>query len=208
MRACNKNNQMCGLYYNGDCTNNTKPRLPELLKNARIDTFYGLNEVKRYKDMVAYFLSENQGLFYFGETGTGKTFLSATTYLQVFERECPRKVYWLNCFEFGKIEREPYETREESEIRYIEKLLTYEYIFLDDFSIENLKRGFNKELMYLLLDGALLNLKPKLFITSNSSISQISSLLSDRIASRLVELCKIEKSGDVDFRTTPKEDTK
>ena len=110
---------------------------------------------------------------------------------------------YFNCAKLLKIEREEYETKEESELRTLEELLTRDTLFLDDFSSENVNKK-TIEFIYLLLNGAIEQSRPRFFITGNLDLKHISANISDRLASRLSGLCGLDniiELKDQDWRT-------
>lgn len=93
-------------------------------------------------------------------------------------------------------------TRTESEIldKYSKNI---EYLFLDDFGSEKIS-DYSLETVYLLLCRFENNTQASLFITSNLSLEQIATSMSDRIASRIAGLCDVIKIDDIDYRTSDK----
>lgn len=151
---------------------------------------------------ATHFLDSTASLYIHGSPGNGKTHLLMATYAEALKTMCPHRVGCYNVPRLLKIDREPFETREEAEERLIDKLSRKRIIFLDDFCSEYIT-GRTAEIIYLLFNEAVEKKKMRLFITGNKGIRYISESISDRIASRIVGLCSFEnivKLDDVDRR--------
>jgi DNA replication protein DnaC len=134
------------------------------------------------------FAGSKHSLYLFGAPGNGKTHLLMAAYRRALEDHCPRRVVFANVSRLLKIERESFETREESEDRLLDTLSRKRIIFLDDFCAENIT-GRTAEFIYLLLNDAIENGQPRFFFTSNQSTIYINDNISARIASRVNGLC-------------------
>jgi len=183
----------------------TPPKLPALYESMTFEAYVptpgnamALAAAQRFLDC------KTQGVYIYGEPGTGKTHLGVAMLHKIMATECSLKYTWTNAARLMKIERQEYETREESEDRMLRSLARKNFILLDDLSSEYVT-GRSSEILYLLLNDALENARPRLFITGNNSLQFISKNISDRIASRLAGICgpeNIIKMEGQDWRIT------
>lgn len=134
------------------------------------------------------FIIGDKSLYLYGNPGNGKTHLMAAAFNMLKTMSCPKRFVFSNVARLLKIDREEFETREEAEDRFLSVLSRKTIIFLDDLSSENVT-GRTAEFLYLLLNDAIENGKPRFMITGNKSLKYISENVSDRIASRLSGLC-------------------
>ena len=150
---------------------------------------YDVNDKnKEAFDKAKEFIANEKSIYLFGNVGVGKTHLLAAAVSECFKNYCPSKIEFFNVTKLLRIERDQYETREEAELRFVEYLGNKSVLFIDDFCAENVT-GKTSELLYMILDDAISNNKPRLFISGNKSIKFISDNMSARIASRIVGLC-------------------
>lgn len=160
-------------------------RLPIGLINKSFDTFIE-SSAKREAIMKAKdFIDSGKSLYLFGDPGSGKTHLAAASFTEALKQF--KKCEFFNVADMLHLDRDEYETREESEIRFVNSFKGYQFVYLDDLCAEN-ATGRTVEVLYLILNNSLLNLKPKFFITSNKPVQDL-NIVSQRIASRIVELC-------------------
>ncbi len=148
------------------------------------------------------FFKSNKSIYLFGEPGTGKTHLLFSAFKDIKKQYCALEFASYSVSRLLKIDRYEFESYDEA----VDRLLTYisrkEIIFLDDFCSENVT-GKTAEFLYCLVDEAIANGKPRLFITGNKPLKFISENISDRIASRIAGLCgkeNIIKVGGNDNR--------
>lgn len=136
----------------------------------------------------AEYIHGTKSFYLYGSPGNGKTHLLVAAMQKAAESIHSYEYEFFNMARLLKIERQDYETKEEAEDRLLTKLSKRRYVFLDDFSAENVS-GRTAEFVYLLLDDAISSGKTRFFITGNKSIKHISDNVSARIASRIVGLC-------------------
>lgn len=157
------------------------------------------------------FLTNDTGLFLFGPVGCGKTHLAQATRYEL--RKCPE---WQEKYPrfvpvpelLLRIRSSFNNYSDETEEMIIDELThRSEYLFLDDFGAEKIS-DFSIETIYLILDRRLRLGKWKVFITSNFSLSQLAELTSDRIASRILEMCEIQEIYETDWRLKKKNEEK
>lgn len=140
------------------------------------------------------FIDSKSSLFFSGKAGRGKTHLMIASFIESIRR-CRRSriAYVTN---WNHIERNAWETQGEAEGRMVDQALSCDLLYVDDLIPINVTNGL-KEMLYMLLDGALKKGKPKIFATSNKGLSYISSVVDDRIGSRLAGL--IGSDNDIVF---------
>lgn len=150
------------------------------------------------------FISNSRGLFLFGSVGTGKTHLAKATHEEM-QRKQGFHYTWHSKFitvpelllEIRSCFNKKSLTTEQDVLDDYTNDITH--LYLDDFGAEKIS-DFTKETLYLLLCRWEEKEKPKLFITSNLSLKQISESISDRIASRIVGTCITQRLDDKDWR--------
>ena len=162
--------------------------IPPALRAMNFENYRQAQENRDAYARARAFLAGEKSLYLYGNPGTGKTHLLAATLGEALRTYCPTEIMFSNVSRLLKIERAEYETREEAEERLIERISRKRLVFLDDISAEN-ATGRTAEILYLILNDAIENGRPRLFITGNKPIRYISENVSDRIASRIVGLC-------------------
>lgn len=91
--------------------------------------------------------------------------------------------------------------RDVSEDEWIDKVLTSEVLVLDDFGANKLT-DWNLSFLDCLVDEWYRQRKTGLIVTSNFSLKEISERISDRIASRLAQICEVHELKGKDWRLT------
>jgi DNA replication protein DnaC len=162
--------------------------VPAALSMMRFENYKITKENTIAYEKSREFMESKKSLYLYGQPGGGKTHLMASSLYQARCSHCSHQFAFYNIAKLLKIERESFETREEAEEKLLSRLARKEIIFLDDFCSENVT-GRTAEFLYLLLNDAIENGKPRFFITGNKSLKFISENVSDRIASRLSGLC-------------------
>lgn len=138
----------------------------------------------------------NKGVYLYGTVGGGKTHLAVSCYQSLLGKRIkfvsvPELLLEIRqCF--GK-------SRKESEQELLDKYAEYTYLFLDDFGAEK-PSEYTIETLYLIIDRRYRENKNKMFVTSNLSLDKIGDTISDRIASRISEMCDVIKLDDFDHR--------
>jgi DNA replication protein DnaC len=156
------------------------------------------------------FEKSERGLYIFGNAGIGKTHLAIASCSEITSTKRFISVPELLLQIRSSFNKYSIETENDiiDELTGFERFwvggieiekANAEYLYLDDFGAEKIT-DFSLETMYLILDRRIRRDQLKVFITSNFSISQIAEIMSDRIASRLIELCKVCKIEGEDWR--------
>jgi DNA replication protein DnaC len=186
------NSERCKLCRNwdsneGKCKTKDELPLPQKLQGNDFDNFGSSAGTQLAMEKSRDFLDGKSSLYLYGRPGLGKTHLCVASFKEAFKR-CSVACRFFNVPKMLHVERGEYETREEAELRLVEKILRYDLLYLDDLGAE-IKSSKTAEVLYLIINQATEQGKPRLFITGNQPISAISEQVSDRIASRLVGLC-------------------
>lgn len=144
----------------------------------------------------------NKGFILWSATkGNGKTF-SASIILNelIFNYALRGRYLKLSSSYFGMIRKSYAQTEIKGlEQDIIKKYINYDVLLIDDFGTE---RGteWETEKLYELIDGRCEN-KKLTFITTNTDLSNIDTLVqTDRIFSRIVEMCKVIKVTAPSYR--------
>lgn len=154
----------------------------------RYDAKYGASpraimerNLKNCREYALSFGPYSGNLLFIGNTGLGKTFLSACIARVVAERG-NSVVYESADSLFEKLERDKFHPSEESQ-REAEKLKTCDLLILDDLGTE-MTGQFVISALYSLVNARLLNNRPML-ISTNLIVDEIARRYSPQIASRL-----------------------
>ncbi|HPG30162.1 MAG TPA: ATP-binding protein [bacterium] len=145
-------------------------------------------------------VNKRRGLLLWSQTtGNGKT-LSASIIMNtlILDFCATAKFVKLSSDYFGRL-KSSYSKETESEIDIIKNLIGYDLLVIDDFGTQ---RGTDWEIekLYELIDGRN-NYHKTTIITSNNNLENIDKLAeTDRILSRLIEMCVIYKVKTPNFR--------
>lgn len=139
-------------------------------------------------------LGEAINLYLYGSAGRGKTHLAAGI---VLSRIDVAKTKFFPITK-GLMEIRGH-LREISEDEYITKLLSCDILVIDDFGSNKLTE-WNLSFMDCFIDEWYRMKKKGLILTSNFSLKEISEKISDRIASRLAQMCEVYELSGKDHR--------
>jgi len=138
---------------------------------------------------------DKENLYIFGPTGTGKTHL-ATIAARTQKKYVPEVLKPQTISEFIRCSADA-----NQEASRIESLQEARLLVIDDIGTEKMTE-FLASLIYRIIDGRYMDMRNGLVITSNLDLNQLTEKLgSDRIPSRLAQMCKIiSLVGQQDWR--------
>ena len=127
---------------------------------------------KAYCNAYDEVLNKGYGMYIYGNSGVGKTHLTACMINDLSDKL--QKSIITNFFEISKKIRNNWDREEE----LIKKLITFDFLFIDDFGTEIVKKqgedNFLQEKVYEIINARYNNLKPTIF-TSNHSLNDLVS---------------------------------
>lgn len=192
------------LLYNKENFENFKPEYYSnvLMDEETEETHYELmkKSVSKALDFCDNFFTEYTNLLIRGNTGTGKTFLANSIARRLLDKNV--SVLYLPAYTFFDITRKSCSQNEEENRAASEELefiYTADCLVIDDLGTESITKFTNSQL-FILLEKRHLNKKPTI-ITTNLSKTQISSMYSERVYSRLVANFLFLKMPGEDNRT-------
>lgn len=139
---------------------------------------------KRYVSNFPKMLEKNKGLLFFGNVGSGKTYLAACIANALIDKRYPCLVT-----NFSRIINTIGGTYENKQ-KYIDGLNKFDLLVIDDLASERDTEYMN-EIIYSVIDSRYRSGKP-LIVTTNLKVEEIknpSDVKKQRIFSRLVEMC-------------------
>lgn len=155
-------------------------------------------------------IASGESVYLHGLPGSGKTHLAVSLmaiHYSVhgipkeyhFSDDAILKQKFLPAVEFFLDLKQTYGDREAgSESDYLDGLLRYELLILDDIGAERVT-DWSRQMLYTLIDR-LYRGKKQFIVTSNLPLAQLSAATDDRIASRIAGSCVIVDMGTKDWR--------
>ena len=173
-------------FYRDDCFGRDKFKK---MRESTFDIDDGANEKisnvsRNYVDNFGRMKSDGKGLLLFGEVGTGKTFYAACIANAVIDMCIPAMVT-----NFASI-RDDLQESFEGRKQYIERLINFPLLILDDLSAES-KSEYMNEIVFNIIDGRYRTGLP-LIVTTNLTADEMKNtadVKNKRIFSRLFEMC-------------------
>lgn len=154
---------------------------------------------RNYCEVSSKVLKEGYGMYIYGDSGTGKTHLTACMVNELIKQNRP--TLFTNFFEISQIIRSTFKNNSDSEINMIEKISNIDFLFIDDLGTEkvttNGEDNWLQTKIFEILNKRYNNKKPTVF-TSNYSLEQLETergLMSktvDRILEMSTAILKIE----------------
>lgn len=128
---------------------------------------------KNYCEVSNKVLEEGYGIYIFGDSGVGKTHLTACMVNELTRQR--KHVLFTNFFEISQIIRGTFKTSE-SELNMIERIANVDFLFLDDLGTERVTKNgedtWMQEKIFEVLNKRYNNKKPTIF-TSNYSLEEL-----------------------------------
>lgn len=130
---------------------------------------------KNYCEVSSKVLEEGYGIYIYGDSGTGKTHLTACMVNELVKQQRP--VLFTNFFEISQIIRSTFNKNSKtSEIDMIEKIANIDFLFIDDLGTEKVTKNgednWLQEKIFEILNKRYNNKKPTIF-TSNYSLEEL-----------------------------------
>lgn len=148
-------------------------------------------QARSYVEHFDEMFKDGEGILYFGNVGTGKTFISCCIANALLE-----KGYRVLVRNFSDIANEHFDAHDKEYV--FEKYSNCNLLVIDDFAIER-KTEYMGEIVYQILDRRIGNGKP-IIITTNLSAQHMKSaeyLKEQRLFSRITKVCiPIKISGE------------
>ena len=192
--------------------------LGKMFKNARFenldpnrdnDLMKIVNRTKRYVENFDEIKKEGQGIFIFGDVGTGKSYLTACIGNELMDKG--HSVLFTNFAAISKMIRKTYDyDSRESEAEVMIKLTKVDLLIIDDLGTEkNLtaNNSFLQEKVFEVINNRYINKKSTIF-TSNYSINDlynrgVEERTLDRVSEMSTAILKVE---GVSYRETARKE--
>jgi len=175
--------------------------MAEEQKVAKLNNAHAILKIpKRYSGIKSdnqylKLLKDGKGLLFIGGVGTGKTYSLISTLLALAE-ERDKYIQFQTFSEVARAIRES--IGDNSYNRVYDKYVSSEILVMDDIGTEN-TTDFMKEFMYNMINDRYNNMLP-IMITTNLDSQELSRIYSQRIVSRLFEMCEIIRLEGEDKR--------
>ena len=157
-----------------------------------------LEQCRRYAEKWSTVSAQNAGLLFWGDVGSGKTYLAACIANALIEREIPVRMTNL-----ASVINHGFEDREE----YIHRLCSCPLLILDDLGMER-DTKFGLETVYDVIDGRYLSGKP-LIVTTNLTLQEMqkeTDLDKRRVYDRVLTMTTPLFFGRENLRNTEKKE--
>jgi len=159
--------------------------------------FEGLSD--EIKESAIEQLSKKKGIYFFGDVGTGKTFMAAAIAKMAIKKGI--NVKFLNTGELLENLREEFDNpKDEEESLFFEMMHFDGILVLDDIGSEKIS-VWARERLYLIINKKYEEMLPIIF-TSNCDLEILSARMGDRVSSRIVEMTEILHITGPDKRLT------
>ena len=182
-----KRNSLLGDRYKDTSFDNTNTGI-----NSTFDTAY--KRCKNYCEVSSKVLEEGYGIYLYGNSGTGKTHLTACMVNELIKQHRP--TLFTNFFEISQIIRGTFKSNTNSEESMIEKISNIDFLFIDDLGTEKVTKNgednWLQEKIFEILNKRYNNKKPTIF-TSNYSLEELinSRGLMEKTVDRILEMSTV-----------------
>lgn len=162
------------------------------------------NRCKKYTEVAEQVLSRGIGIYLYGESGVGKSHITACMANKLMESYYT--VLYTNFSEISKQIRKTFNKKGDSEQAFIEKLATIDFLFIDDFGTEQLRKddedNWLQEKVFDVINKRYNNNKPTIY-TSNYSMKEMIEKrgLAPKTIDRIAEVCEPMLLEGKSFRT-------
>ena len=149
---------------------------------------------RNYCEVSSKVLEEGYGIYIFGDSGTGKTHLTACMVNELVKQYRP--TLFTNFFEISQIIRGTFKSSKDTEIDMIEKISTIDFLFIDYLGTEKVTKNgednWLQEKIFEILNKRYNNKKPTIF-TSNYSLEQLNNErgLMEKTVDRILEMSSL-----------------
>lgn len=157
-------------------------------ENSKLPLIY--RDVEDKYNFKEYIENLNESLFLYGDSGSGKTFLSAMILKMIWKESGSGKFISYPEFIYS------IQTDYENNAGTVDDIKKYQYcLVIDDFGAEKMT-DFVRQISYLIINYREQN-KLQTIITSNFTLDEIDKFVDRRVSSRIGGMCKIIKmTGD------------
>lgn len=149
---------------------------------------------KNYCDVSSNVLENGYGIYMYGDSGTGKTHLTACMVNELVKQQRP--TLFTNFFEISQIIRGTFKSAKTSEVEMIDKIANIDFLFLDDLGTEKVTKNgednWLQEKIFEILNKRYNNKKPTIF-TSNYSLEELITNrgLMEKTVDRILEMSSL-----------------
>ncbi|MEX0972245.1 MAG: ATP-binding protein [Solirubrobacterales bacterium] len=163
-----------------------RPPVSDMARSA--ETRDAVGKVRAFIDNLEANLAKGQGLWLFGDTGTGKTTLAMLASKEALEQGNSVAIYSLPKL-LARIRR-TYETdpNEDSYTRFFERLTSVDLLHIDDFGAEK-RSDWVLEQLYALVNERYED-ERSIMLTTNLTMDKLEDQIGTRTVSRLMETCE------------------
>lgn len=161
-------------------------------ENDMFDTAF--KRCRNYCEVSSNVLENGYGIYIYGDSGTGKTHLTACMVNELIKQRRP--VLFTNFFEISQIIRGTFNNSKYSEIDMIDKISNIDFLFIDDLGTEKVTKNgednWLQEKIFEILNKRYNNKKPTVF-TSNYSLEELINTrgLMEKTVDRILEMSSL-----------------
>lgn len=131
------------------------------------------NRCKKYCDVITEALEHGYGMYLYGDSGTGKTHLTACMCNELINQY--QQCLFTNFFEISKLIRSTWKKNTDAE-NIIKKICDVDFLFIDDLGTEKLQKNgednWLQEQVFDIINKRYNNKKPTIF-SSNHSLNEL-----------------------------------